>query len=414
VSFNNYINNSRVGWGATPSKDVEEKPKRTLILCVDRDNDLGVKTEVETPVIGRDKNIYAAVKLLLRDPEEPDANAMFAAVKLYDQLVERAGAYENYQIATITGSELGDVGADRKLISELTGVLEEFPADDVILVTDGFSDEAVLPIIQSRLPVTSIRRIVVKHSESIEETAALFSRYMKMLWENPRYSRIALGLPGILMIVVCVLWLFNLLFYAWVAFFIIVGGFLFVRGFGIDRAVFGLYKWIREYSPPPLPRQVEVFSAVTGILLIAVGCYQAGAVVTPILQPPPANMGQWLALLPYLIGHFIAHSVSLIVIGVCVAFTGRAIRWFFERNPKLWRTIVIIVTFAWFQQILYQASQILINPELAYILQWQLVAATVTGILLTLATFMVTALLYRKFAHFFKGKEEEIEEFEEG
>jgi putative membrane protein len=58
-----------------------------------------------------------------------------------------------------TGSELGGVGADRKLVSEFNDVLKAFPATDIVLVVDGYADEAILPLIQSRVPVTSVRRI---------------------------------------------------------------------------------------------------------------------------------------------------------------------------------------------------------------------------------------------------------------
>jgi len=395
------------------SREGEARAERTLILCVDRDDDLGVKAGVKTPVIGRDANLEAAIKLALQDPEEADANAMFEAVRLYDRLTERAKPSEKYEVATITGSELGGVGADRKIVAELAEVLEKFPAVDVILVTDGFSDEDITPIIQSRVLVTSIRRVVVKHSESIEETAAIFSRYVKMLWENPRYARIVLGLPGILILVMCILWIYNLLFYAWIAFSIIIGGFLLVKGFGIDRAVVNFYRWLREYSPPPLPRQIEVFSLITSFLLMGVGCYQGVAFTISNLQPPPSTFEEWVMILPRLVGHFISGSTILIIIGICIFFTGRAIRWFFERNPKLLRAAIIIVTCAWSQQILYLASQILVEPELAPALQWQLVAAIVIGILLTFLTFLITSLLYRKFADFFR-KEEGVEEFEEG
>ncbi|MDH5754549.1 MAG: DUF373 family protein, partial [Candidatus Bathyarchaeota archaeon] len=149
----------------------EKEQKRILILCVDRDGDLGVKAGVNTPVVGREENLNAAVALALRDPEEPDANAMFEAIRIYDRLQSESKPEEIFEIATISGSELGGVGADRKIVTELSELLDSFSASEVILVTDGYSDEAVLPLIESRVPVSSVRRIVVKHSESIEETA---------------------------------------------------------------------------------------------------------------------------------------------------------------------------------------------------------------------------------------------------
>ncbi|MBS7636956.1 DUF373 family protein [Candidatus Bathyarchaeota archaeon] len=67
--------------------ELERKQKRILILCVDRDGDLTAKAEIKTPLIGRNNNLNAAVSLALKDPEEPDANAMFEAIRVYDHLL---------------------------------------------------------------------------------------------------------------------------------------------------------------------------------------------------------------------------------------------------------------------------------------------------------------------------------------
>ena len=190
------------------SKDKEE---RLLILCVDRDGDIGNLTTVKTPTVSRKENLEAAVSLALADPEEADANAMFEAVRVYDQLKRQGQPHENFEIATISGSQLLGVDADRKLVRELNNVLEKFRANSVILVSDGYSDEAVLPLIESRVPVSSVRRIVIKHSKGIEETAALFTRYLKVLTKDPRYARIALGIPGLLLLILGVFSIFGLL-----------------------------------------------------------------------------------------------------------------------------------------------------------------------------------------------------------
>jgi len=395
-------------------KDAKKKQERILVLCVDRDDDLGAKAGINTPILGRKENVNAATSLALRDPEEPDANAMFEAVRIYDHLREGSKGQGEYEVATIAGSELGDVGADRQLVSELTEVLNVFPASDVILVTDGYTDEAVLPLIESRVPVTSVRRIIIKHSKSVEETVALFTRYLKILMENPRYSRILLGLPGILLIVLGILALLQWLAYAGIAFLIVLGVFLFVKGFGIDRAAINFYKWVREYSPPPFPVQIAGFSAVAGVLLIVVGCYLGGASVADYaakLDPHPTTVEQWFTRLNDLAGWFISGSVALIVIGLCVLLSGRAIRWFFEHDPRLLRTMVIVVVVAWSWPIFNQASQVLIDPAFPYT---GLVVAIITGIPITVAAVFIAYLFHRRYASFFREKEEEIEEIREG
>jgi len=393
------------------------KAERTLVLCVDRDDDLGVKAGIETPILGRGENINAAVKLALRDPEEPDANAIFEAVRIFDRLtetVEKEGG--QCQIATLAGSELGGVGADRKLVSEFNEVLKTFPATDIVLVVDGFADETILPLIQSRVPVTSVRRITVRHSQSIEETVWLFSRYLKMLIENPRYARIALGLPGILLIVIGILSVFNLLVYTWIAFLIVLGTFLAIKGFGIDKAVRSFYIWVKEYTPPPFPVQISSFSAVAGVLLVGIGLYQGlshTSAKVSSLPDPPLILGEWISLLPFLVGEFISNSIILAVIGICVLLSGRAIRWFFERDNRLWRTIVIVVVVAWSSQVFYEASRILVDPTLGYGI---LVFTIVVSIIWSVLAVLVTSLLHRKYADLFEEEEEtgEKEEKVEG
>ena len=59
---------------------------KLLVICVDRDNDVGEKTGLETPVVGRNACIEAAQKLALEDPEDADSNAIFSAIKTYEDL----------------------------------------------------------------------------------------------------------------------------------------------------------------------------------------------------------------------------------------------------------------------------------------------------------------------------------------
>jgi len=384
-----------------------DKAERILVLCVDRDDDLGMKAGINTPILGRKENVNAAASLALRDPEEADANAMFEAVRIYDNLKKSAKGKEEHEVATIAGSDLRGVEADRQLVSELTEVLKEFPATDVILVTDGYTDEMVLPLIESRVPVTSVRRIVIQHSKSIEETAALFTRYMKVLVENPRYSRMLLGLPGILLIVLGALaFIPDGLKYAIPALGVIVGAFLVLRGFRVDKAVHNFIKWIRDYSPPPFTVQIASFSALAGILLIIVGGYLGGTAVANVAT----TVADPFSHVPRFIGEFLYGSTYLIAIGICVILSGRAVRWFFERDLRLWRTVVIVVGVAASSVMFVQASQILIDPTLDYD---YLLVAIIGGIPVIVLTVITVIFLRRQYSDYFKKTEKDMEDFEE-
>lgn len=391
----------------------EKEQKRILILCVDRDNDLGTKTEIKTPVTGREGSLNAAVALALRDPEEPDANAMFEAVRVYDLLQDESKPHEVFEIATICGSELGGVGADRKIVAELSDLLTSFPAGEVILVTDGYSDEAILPLIESRVPVSSVRRIVMKHSKSIEETAALFTRYMKMIANNPRYSRIALGVPGLLFLILGILSIFNLLYQYWIAFIFVLSVFMLVKGFGVDKTVKGFYEWMREYSPPPLPVQISNFSKVAGVLCIVVSIYLGStsvATFTGNITTPP-DLAGWLSILPQIGGYFVKGSMDLIVVGICVVLMGSTVRLYFERDVRLLRNAALIVLIGWSRWILDGTSAVLINPETAA--TENLIFSIIIGILIGIASALVILVIHRSARGFFKETKEQIEEFEE-
>jgi putative membrane protein len=399
-------------------ESLQQTQNRVLILCVDRDGDIEVKAGIKTPLLGRLANIDAAVALALKDPEEPDANAMFEAVRLYDKLVGEKKPDETFEVATISGIDLGGVKADRKLSAELDNILETFVATEVILVSDGYSDEAVLPIIESRnVPISSVRRIVIKHSESIEETAAIFTKYMKLLAETPRYARIALGLPGILVMTYALFWILNInfginMYYYGIAMAIIVGTFLLLKGFGVDTAVKKGYKWIREYSPPPLPMQISNYTMITGILCIVISVYLGIQNVSDNLLLNSQVSINVINLLPEITALFIKGVRSLGIAGTILVLVGRSLMLYFERDPRILRTIALIAEVAWAAMILKCAADLLQqerpidigfqNPHFI-----QFIWSIGVGILIWIAAILLFAIVNMSPKKFFKKQENE-------
>jgi len=398
-------------------KETEQQIKnRILILCVDRDGDIETKAGIKTPLLGRTSNLDAAVSLALRDPEEPDANAMFEAVRLYDRLQSEKQPEENFEVATISGSELGGVGADRKLVAELGKLLGSFNASEIILVTDGYSDEAVLPLVESRVPVSSVRRIVVKHSESIEETAALFSRYLRLIWENPRYARIALGIPGLLFFLYGVFYIIpGAVNYYLISIVLILGGVLLFKGFGVDRGARNFYRWAREYSPPPLPVQISNYSIIAGVLCIAVSVYLGTASAGANVVPPSPDLAGWISVLNRVAAFFIKGLMDLMVVGIGIVLFGRSIRLYFERDARLLRNVAVVVSVAWFRWILDATANILLAPGVGFDDPnfSNLVFTIVVGILIAIASVLLVIIIHRSTRDFFKKSEDDGDEFEE-
>ncbi|MEM2587752.1 MAG: DUF373 family protein [Candidatus Bathyarchaeia archaeon] len=398
----------------------EGDKERILIVCVDRDNDVGRKAGVKTPIIGKEENIDAALKLLLADPEEADANAMFEAVRICNNLERDISDGIICQVATIAGSELGGIASDRKLISELNEVLKKFNPSSLILVTDGFSDEDIIPLIQSRIPISSVRRIVVKHSETIEETAALFSRYLKKILEEPRYSRVFLGLPGILLVMLGILSFLAIFIrydigtWAWIIGLVIVGSYLIGKGYGLDKKLSATLSKLS--SPPGL---VIASSLIFGLLLIFVGVYQATSQVLSspeiLPRPPPTDPNAWLNIMPKLLGAIISTSITIIIIGASIIFFGRGLGLLLEHDPRFWRTIVFTAVCAWSWKIFNEIARILIDPTIPLD---SLIASIVVGIIIAAVSTPIAHILSKKYGGFFKeeggaksdGKGEESKE----
>jgi len=402
----------------------QQTQKRILILCVDRDGDLEIKAAVKTPLLGRPANLDGAVALALKDPEEPDANAMFEAVRLYDRLQDEKQPDEIFEVATISGNDLGGVSADRKLVSELNSLLSSFSANEVILVTDGYSDEAVLPLVESRVPVSSVRRIVIKHSESIEETAAVFTKYIKLLVDNPRYARMALGLPGILVLIFGILWAIDnflykgAIYYFGIAFVIVLGGFLLLKGFGVDRATKDAYKWAKDYSPPPLPIQISNYTIIAGILCVAISFYLGVANVNISAAPFPSDLGGWLGDSPKIATFFIKGLDTLLIVGLIIVLIGRSIRLYLEKDSRLLRNAALIVSVAWSYWVLEGTANVIIHyyqDSSAVVglndgIFQSFLFTLIVGILIGVASVLLIYIVNRSTKGFFKKREEITEE----
>jgi len=148
----------------------------TLIISVDRDDDVGRKTGEKGPIIGRDENLRVANKLILADPEDSDANAIFGAVSIYDSLKSEG---KEVEVVTLTGDISVGLKSDEKIREELLSVKEKLNPRDAILVSDGEEDEFILPIITSIVPVIHVKRIIVKQSKGLESSYYILVRALR-------------------------------------------------------------------------------------------------------------------------------------------------------------------------------------------------------------------------------------------
>ena len=201
-----------------------------LVLCIDLDDDLGRKTGMETPVIGREEVRKAAVALAIADPEDSDVNVLFEGIHLVETLDD-----ESVEVAAVTGIDGRDVEANRRVGEEVDRVLAELDTgEDVraIVVTDGAQDESVLPVIRSRVKVDGVRRVVVRQAQDLE------SMYytIKQVLDDPETRGTLLVPLGILLLIYPLTILANLLGLPGTVFGFasgLLGLYLLARGFGV-------------------------------------------------------------------------------------------------------------------------------------------------------------------------------------
>lgn len=359
------------------------KYDRILVLCIDRDDDIGSKGGIETPVIGRDSCINAGTRLAIEDPEDSDANAIFAAVKTYEDLLKRGYQAE---VALVAGKYNRGIEGDEKIGSEIQFIVDVFKADASVIVSDGEDDETVIPVIQSMIPVISIHRVVIRHSRSVEYSYAVFARYVKMLVYDPRYSRFFLGVPGALLVASGIATIFGLTREAIALVLSILGGAFIIRAFDIDKSVGSLGK--------PNPTSfIRIFSIVAGMLIIVV------SVVNGLSHIPEGIFTEDMKSYEIItnkeiVGSFIRGTILLMWIGIGTIMAGTLLSNWFKGSIKTMSDILRIVILVLLYYPILQFTSVLTEGTSPF----NLISSLLIGLAITLvaATFLYQYYRNRK------------------
>ncbi|MBD3262253.1 MAG: DUF373 family protein, partial [Candidatus Altiarchaeales archaeon] len=168
----------------------------TIVLCVDRDDDIGRHTGVRGPIVGVERNLRIAQRLALTDPADTDVNALYGALKLARD--------QGLEIATLTGDKNVGLVSDKKIARQLDKIIKEHNPKNVIVVTDGLDDEQVIPIIQSRVKINSVKTIVVRQSKELEKAYFKLTHFLKEISQEPDLARLIFGLPGIALMLLAI------------------------------------------------------------------------------------------------------------------------------------------------------------------------------------------------------------------
>lgn len=266
----------------------------TLVLCVDRANDIGRTTGVSMPIDGWDAVQTLATEVGLADPEDSTVNCLLEALRVTRDLRDDG---EEAVVAAVSGSGDTAVDADRSVAAQLDQLLDRHAPDSAIIVTDSADDERLIPVVESRLPVDSVDRIVVRQARDIESTYYLLKQFLAD--EQLRSTvLVPLGVGLLLLPVLLVRFSVGVALAGLAS---LLGAAVLYKGLAIDAYIARLPDQTREalYSG-----QVSVVTyavaaglALVGAFLGALGVSPAadGAVLVPVMRFLYSSI-PWLAL----------------------------------------------------------------------------------------------------------------------
>src|SRR6187200_2221221 len=359
---------------------------RILVLCIDRDDDIGSKGGIETPIVGRDHCINAGTRLAIEDPEDSNANAIFGAIKTYEELIAKG---YNSEVALVSGKFNRGIEADEKISFEIQNILTKYKADAAVLVSDGEDDETVIPIIQAMIPLISIQRIIIKHSRSVEYSYAVLGRYIKMLVYDPRYSKFFLGVPGALLVASGLATVFGLTREAIALALSILGGAFIIRAFDIDKALVSLGR--------PTPTAfIKIFSAFAGVLIILASIANGlSSIPSEAITP---NMGVINIIKDrVIVGSFVHGTITLLWIGIATILVGTLLSNWFKGSVKAMSDILRLVVLALLYFPILQFTSVLTERTSPFTL--------ISSLLIGLATTLVAATFLFQYFRNKKGGE---------
>ncbi len=147
----------------------------TLVLCVDRTDEVGQLTESVSPVIGAEAIRSLVLDIGIADPEVSAVNALLATLRVTRDLEDEG---ERVLPVVVSGSHESMVNADRSIAEQLDELAIEYDPESAVLVLDSAQDERVIPIVESRFRVDSVDRVIVRQARDLESTYYLLKQFL--------------------------------------------------------------------------------------------------------------------------------------------------------------------------------------------------------------------------------------------
>jgi putative membrane protein len=223
----------------SPNVWIQLRDMSTLVVCVDREDDIGAKTGLETPVAGWEAVRSLVTEVGLADPEDASVNCLLESLRVARDL--RADD-EEVSVAVISGAAETMVGRDRAVADQMDDLIADYDPDSAVVVIDSAQDERLVPIIESRVQVDAVDRVVVRQARDIESTYYLLKQFLA----DEELRQTVLVPVGVALLVFPILLLLVGPATAVASITAVIGTFVLYKGLGIDDYVADLPAEVKD------------------------------------------------------------------------------------------------------------------------------------------------------------------------
>jgi len=274
----------------------------TLVLCVDRGGGLGGGE----PVVGREAISALVTDVGVDDPEDSLVNCLLEGLRVAEEI--RADG-DDAVVAVVSGSGDG-VALDRAIATQVDELVDEHAPDAAVVVVDSAEDERAVPIIESRVRVDAVDRVIVRQARDIESTYYLLKQFVA---DEELRATVLVPLGAALLALPVLLSVTGSVAITAAVATAVVGTFFLYKGLGIDDLLAGLPAAVREAF---YAGQVSLVTYVVGLGLALVGTF-AGAIA---VSGMPANATGNVLLMAL---RFVFEGVPWFALAALAASTGR-------------------------------------------------------------------------------------------
>jgi putative membrane protein len=273
---------------------------KTLVICLHRGERL---PDVRPPVVGRDAVESLVTTVGVADPENSRVNCLLEGLRVAEDV-------DGAEVAVIAGAG-ESISADRDVARQVDDLVAAHDPESAVVVVDSAEDERLVPIIESRLPVDAVDRVVVRQARDIESTYYLLKQFLA---DEQLRKTVLVPLGAALLAFPVLLFVVESTAVAVGAIAAAVGVFLLYKGLGVDEYLARLPGEIRDalYSG-----QVSLVTYVVAAGLALVGTF-AGVLGISGMDAP--RVGEFI-----LVMRFTYDAVPWVTAAALAASTGRLI-----------------------------------------------------------------------------------------